>query len=206
MLSVKHFVCCGIDVHKKFVVATIAVTDYRGVTSYIQKRFATFNSDLKALKKCLLDHNCTEVCMESTGKYRIPVFNVLEDSCHVVVANPKYVRAIKGQKTDDKDSAWIADLFKFDIVPSSYIPCKEIRALRELFRYRQKLIGHRSSGKNRFQNSLTVSNIALSSVLTDTFGKSATAIVDYILTCDVFDPEYCKSLLLKKRSIKRMTW
>ena len=202
MLSVKHFVCCGMDVHKKFVVATIAVTDYRGVTSYIQKRFATFNSDLKALKKWLLDHNCTEVCMESTGKYRIPVFNVLEDSCHVVVANPKYVRAIKGQKTDDKDSAWIADLFKFDIVPSSYIPCKEIRALRELFRYRQKLIGHRSSGKNRFQNSLTVSNIALSSVLTDTFGKSATAIVDYILTCDVFDPEYCKSLLLKKAKDK----
>lgn len=140
--------------------------------------------------------------MESTGKYWIPVFNVLEDSCHVVVANPKYVRAIKGQKTDDKDSAWIADLFKFDTVPSSYIPCKEIRALRELFRYRQKLIGHRSSEKNRFQNSLTVSNIALSSVLTDTFGKSATAIVDYILTCDVFDPEYCKSLLLKKAKEK----
>lgn len=202
MLSVKHFVCCGMDVHKKFVIATIAVTDYCGVTSYIKKRFATFNSDLKALKNWLLSHNCTEVCMESTGKYWIPVFNILEGSCHVVVANPKYVRAIKGQKTDAKDSAWIADLFKFDIVPSSYIPCKEIRALRELFRYRQKLIGHRSSEKNRFQNSLTVSNIALSSVLTDTFGKSATAIVDYILTCDIFDPEYCKSLLLKKAKDK----
>ena len=147
MLSVKHFVCCGMDVHKKFVVATIAITDYRGVTSYIKRKFATFNSDLKTLKKWLFDHNCSEVCMESTGKYWIPVFNILEDSCHVVVANPKYVRAIKGQKTDDKDSAWIADLFKFDIVPSSYIPCREIRALRELFQYRQKLIGHRSSEK-----------------------------------------------------------
>jgi len=120
----------------------------------------------------------------------------------VVVANPKYVRSIKGQKTDDKDSAWIADLFKFDIVPSSYIPCREIRALRELFRYRQKLVGHRSSEKNRFQNALTVSNIALSSVLSDTFGKSATAIVDYILNCDVFDPEHCKSLLQKKAKEK----
>jgi len=69
--------------------------------------------------------------MESTGKYWIPVFNVLEDSCHVIVANPKYVRSIKGQKTDDKDSAWIVDLFKFDIVPSSYIPDKEIRMLRD---------------------------------------------------------------------------
>ena len=74
--------------------------------------------------------------------------------------------------------------------------------MRDLFRYRQKLIGHRSSEKNRFQNALTVSNIALSSVLTDTFGKSATAIVDYILTCEVFDPEHCKSLLLKKAKDK----
>lgn len=202
MLSIKHFVCCGMDVHKKFVVAAIALTDYRGVTSYVKKRFATFNSDLNALKKWLLSFNCTEVCLESTGKYWIPIFNILEDSCHVVVANPKYVRAVKGQKTDDKDSAWIADLFKFDMVPSSYIPCKEIRMLRELFRYRQKLIGHRSSEKNRLQNALTVSNIALASVLSDTFGKSATAIVDYILTCEVFDPEYCKSLLLKKAKDK----
>ena len=202
MLSIKHFVCCGIDVHKKFVVATIATTDYRGVTSYEKKRFSTFNSDLKALKKWLLEHKCTEVCMESTGKYWIPIHNILEDSCHVVVANPKYVRAIKGQKTDDKDSAWIADLFKFDIVPGSYIPCKEIRALRELFRYRQKLTGHRASEKNRFQNALTVSNIAISSVLSDTFGKSATAIVDYILSGETFDPEYCKSLLQKKAKEK----
>ncbi len=107
MLSTKHFVCCGMDVHKKFVVATIATTDYRGVTTYEKKRFSTFNSDLRSLKKWLLDHKYTEVCMESTGKYWIPIHNILEDSCHVVVANPKYVRGIKGQKTDDKDSAWI---------------------------------------------------------------------------------------------------
>ena len=140
--------------------------------------------------------------MESTGKYWIPIFNVLEDSCHVVVANPKYVRAIKGQKTDDRDSAWIADLFKFDIVPSSYIPTKAIRMLRELCRYRTKLVGTRSSEKNRLQNSLTVSNIALGSVLTDTFGKSSSAILDYLLNCDVFDPEHCKSLLLKRAKDK----
>ena len=202
MLTIKHYVCCGMDVHKKFVVATIANTDLKGVTTYIKKRFPTFNSDLKLLKEWLLKHNCTEVCMESTGKYWIPIYNILEDSCHVVVANPKYVRTIKGQKTDDKDSAWIADLFKFDIVPSSYIPCKEIRMLRELFRYRQKLIGHRSSEKNRMQNALTVSNIALASVLTDSFGKSASAIIDYILECDVFDPEHCKSLLQRKAKEK----
>ena len=136
------------------------------------------------------------------GKYWIPIFNILEEHCHVVVANPKYVRAIKGQKTDDKDATWIADLFKFDIVPSSYIPDKSIRKLRELFRYRFQLVGNRSSEKNRLQNSLTVSNIGLASVLTDTFGKSSSAIIDYLLTCDVFDPEYCKSLLQKKAKDK----
>lgn len=103
-----------------------------------------------------------------------------------VVANPKYLRSIKGQKTDDKDSAWIADLFKFGIVPSSFIPPKRIRMLRELFRYRFKLVCHRSSEKNRLQNCLTVSNIALASVVSDTFGKSSSAIVNYILTCEEF--------------------
>ncbi len=78
MLSIKHFVCCGMDVHKKFVVAAIALTDYRGVTSYVKKRFSTFNSDLNSLKKWLLSFNCTEICLESTGKYWIPIFNILE--------------------------------------------------------------------------------------------------------------------------------
>lgn len=149
MLRIVHPICCGIDVHKKFLVTTIASTDSKNVTTYFKRRFNTFNSDLKSLESWLFMSNCTEVCMESTGKYWIPIFNVLEKSCHVVVANPKYLRSIKGKKTDDKDSAWIADLFKFGIVPSSFIPPKKIRALQELFRYRFKLVGQRSSEKNR---------------------------------------------------------
>ena len=195
MLRIVHHICAGMDVHKKFIAVCIASTDFKGVTSYKKKRFSTFNSDLIACRDWLLKHNCHEVCMESTGKYWIPIFNVLEDHVHVVVANPKYVRAIKGQKTDDKDAMWIADLFKFDIVPSSYIPVKEIRKLRELFRYRSKLVNSRSAEKMRLQNSLTVSNIALSSVLTDTFGKSASAIIEYLLDCESFDPKHCASLL-----------
>ena len=202
MLRIVHHNCAGIDVHKKFIAVCIATTDFKGVTSYKKKRFATFNSDLKSCRDWLLQNRCSDVCMESTGKYWIPVFNILEDHFHVVVANPKYVRAIKGQKTDDKDAMWIADLFKFDIVPSSYIPDKNIRKLRELFRYRSKLVSSRSSEKMRFQNALTVSNIALASVLTDTFGKSALAITEYLRTCHVFDPEVCKSLLLRKAKEK----
>ncbi|MDK2788832.1 MAG: transposase, partial [Epulopiscium sp.] len=197
MLKIVHPICCSIYVHKKFLVVAIAITDSNNVTTYVKRRFSTFNSDLIKLRDWLLSYNCFEVCMESTGKYWIPIFNALEKSCHVVIANPKYLRAIKGQKTDDNDATWIADLFKFDIVPSSLVPPKDIRMLRELVRYRSKLIGHRSSEKSRLQNALTVSNIALASVVTDSFGKSASSIIEYILTCDTFDPEYCKSLLHK---------
>ena len=161
MLRIVHRNCAGMDVHKKFIAVCIATTDFSGVTTYKKKQFSTFNSDLKACRDWLLKYGCSEVCMESTGKYWIPIFNVLEGHLHVVVANPKYVRAIKGQKTDDKDAMWIADLFKFYIIPSSYIPIKEIRKLRELFRYRYNLVNARSSEKMRLQNSLTVSNIAL---------------------------------------------
>lgn len=202
MLRIVHHVCAGMDVHKKFIAVCIATTDFKGVTSYKEKRFSTFNSDLKACRDWLLHNNCLEVCMESTGKYWIPVFNILEHHLHVVIANPKYVRAINGQKTDDRDAMWIADLFKFDIVPSSYIPSKDIRKLRELFRYRFKLVNQRSCEKMRLQNSLTVSNIALGSVLSDTFGKSASSIIEYLLSDQDFDPQHCKQLLLKRAKDK----
>ena len=99
MLRIVHYNCAGMDVHKKFIAVCIASTDFKGVTSYKKKRFATFNSDLIACRDWLLKNHCSEVCMESTGKYWIPIFNILESHLHVVVANPKYVRAIKGQKT-----------------------------------------------------------------------------------------------------------
>jgi transposase len=119
--------------------------------------------------------------MESTGKYWIPVYNLLEDSIRITVANPKWVKAVKGNKDDAKDSKWIGDLFRLGLVPGSFIPEKGIRILREYTRYRFKLISARSSEKNRFQNALTVCNIALDSVVSDIFGKSATSIVDYLI-------------------------
>ena len=121
--------------------------------------------------------------MESTGKYWIPVFNVLETSCRIVLAHPKYVKAIRGKKTDKKDAKWIADLFKFkhDLVSGSFMPPADIRQLRDLMRYRFKLICFMSSEKNRRQNCLTVSNIQLGNVVSDTFGKSSQKILDKIL-------------------------
>ena len=193
-------ICCGVDVHKTFLVATI-ITSEAIVPHYHQKRFSTFFSGLVAFKGWLLEHNCKDVCMESTGKYWVPVWNVLEDSFHVVITNPKWVSAVKGNKDDKKDSRWIGDLFRMGLVPGSYVPDKDIRILREFTRYRSKLVSMRSSEKNRFQNAFTVCNLTLDAVVSDMFGESATNIENYLLETDAVDPDYCVSLL--QRSLKK---
>jgi transposase len=196
ILKLTYPICCGIDVHKRFLVATIVTSE--GLEPHYQKRrFSTFNGQILALKQWLLENNCRDVCMESTGKYWVPVFNLLEDSINVTIANPKWVKAIKGNKDDDKDSKWIADLFRMGAVRGSFIPCKAIRILREFTRYRYKLVNCKSSEKNRYQNVFTVCNIALDAVVSDMFGKSATSILDYILNSKNFDSAHCTSLLQK---------
>lgn len=181
MLKIIYPICCGMDVHKNFVVACIASTDNRGVTSYKSKRFSTYSSDLHLCRDWLADNNCKDVCMESTGKYWIPIYNVLEASCNIVLAHPKYVKAIRGKKTDKKDAKWIADIFKHDLVNGSFIPPADIRQLRDLMRYRCKLTAFTTGEKNRAQNCLTVSNFKLDDVFSDVFGKASTGLIDYIL-------------------------
>ena len=195
--------CCGVDVHKSFLVATIIKTPKDSLQpSYQKKRFSTFNSDLKRFADWLHENDCLNVCMESTGKYWVPVFNILEKrGIRVVIANPKWVKAVKGNKDDTKDSKWIGDLFRIGLVKSSFIPARDIRILRELTRYRYKLTCMKSSEKNRFQNAFTVCNVALDSVVSDMFGKSATAITDYLTSDEDFDPQHCVSLL--QRSLKK---
>ena len=173
--------CCGVDVHNSFLVATIIKTTSGVQPSYEKKRFSTFNNSILEFKQWLLDNQCFDLCMESTGKYSVPVFNLLEDDINVTIANPKWIKAVKGNKDDTKDSKWIGDLFRLGLVPGSYIPCRDIRILREFTRYRYKLVSCRSSEKNRYQNALTVCNIALDSVVSDVFGKSATSVLDYLI-------------------------
>jgi len=182
MPKIVHPICCGIDVHKSFVVACIATTDEKLVTTYSKpKRFSTFTNDLRRLAKWLSDNNCKDVCMESTGKYWIPVWNVLEPTCDLVLSHPKYLKAIKGKKTDKRDAKWIADMFKHDLLNGSFIPPAEIRQLRDLVRYHTKLTSYTTGEKNRAQNCLTVSNIKLDDVFSDVFGKAASAITDRLL-------------------------
>lgn len=102
--------------------------------------------------------------MESTGKYWIPVYNILELSCNIVLIHSKYVKTIKGKKTDKMDAKWIADLFKHDLINGSFISSADIRQLRDLTRYRNKLTNFIVGEKNRAQNCLTVSNIKLDDV------------------------------------------
>ena len=196
-MKIVHPICCGVDVHKNSLVATIATTGKNNVTTYLQKTFSTLNPDLYAFLDWLLENNCYHVCMESTGKYWIPIFNILETRVKVILTHPKYVRAIKGQKTDKKDSKWIADLFKHDMVRSSFIPPADIRACRELSRYRFKLVCVKASEKNRYQNCMTVSNIGLANVLSDAFGRTAQDIMAHVLTSNIVDEEFCKGLVQK---------
>ena len=203
-MKVVHPICCGVDVHKTFLVATL-ITSQGNTPHYSKKRFSTFNNSILQFKQWLIDNNCYDMCMESTGKYWVPVYNLLEDTIHITIANPKWVKAIKGNKDDTKDSKWIGDLFRLGLVPGSYIPEKPIRILREYTRYRSKLVSIRSSEKNRFQNAFTVCNVALDAVVSDMFGKSATSITDYLISSDTFDPEYCSSLLQKSSRIKLLT-
>ncbi len=181
MLKIVYPICCGMDVHKNFVYACIASTNEQGVTTYKSKRFSTFTNDLRFCAEWLAENNCRDVCMESTGKYWIPVYNILEKSCNIVLAHPKYVKAIKGKKTDKKDAKWIADIFKHDLVSGSFIPPADIRQLRDLVRYRWKLTNFKVGEKNRAQNCLTVSNIKLDDVFSDVFGKASTNIISRLL-------------------------
>jgi len=173
--------CCGLDVHKTWIYACIGITDENGRTEYKQARFSSFSKGLRELADWLVKYNCNQVCMESAGKFWIPVFNILEKSCWVTLAHPKYTKPQKGNKTDRKDAKWICDLFMCDMIKPSFIPPPDIRNLRDLMRYRFKLTNMLTGEKNRAQNCLTVSNLKLDDVFSDVFGKSSASIIKYIL-------------------------
>ena len=205
MRSVMHPIACGIDVNKKKLACTIIIAESMQVEPvYHHRKFSTHNYDLVKLVDWLDHYDCHCVCMESTGKYWIPVFNYLEDrDFNIVITHPKYVKSPKGKKTDFLDSIHIAELFQMGEVQPSYIPNKEFRQLRDLSRYRYKITNFISSEKNRVQNCQTVSNISLASVVSDPFGVSASAVFSELLTSSDVDEVHIRSLLrgsLKKKS------
>ena len=187
--DIKRPICAGIDVHKNILMAAVCITDKETLKAvFYVRQFITTNKDIRLMAEWLLSYEAWDVCMESTGKYWTPVFDILEQNeLHPVLTHPKYVKQAKGHKTDFRDAIHIANLFRMDLVVPSFIPPAEIRDLRELCRYRLKLTYIRTSEKNRYQNSMTVSKIRLDSVFTDPFGKSASDIMSYLIYTDPED-------------------
>lgn len=148
--------CSGLDVHKTWIYACIGITDNNNITTYKENRFSSFSQGLRELVCWLKSFDCKDVCMESSGKYWIPVYNILEKHCFVTLAHPKYTKPQKGNKTDRKDAKWICDLFMCDMIKPSFIPPADIRQLRDLMRYRFKLTNSIIGEKNRALNCLTV--------------------------------------------------
>lgn len=169
---------CGMDIHKEVVVATVRIPGYE-----CTKEFKTFTSSLTELRDWLVSLGVTHVAMESTGVYWKPIFNVFEGHVpNIWVVNARHVKHVPGRKTDRLDSEWLCRLLMAGLLKPSFIPPREMRELRDLTRFRRKLIQQVSANKNRIIRTLEDGNVKLSSVLSDTSGKTATALIEML--CD----------------------
>ena len=197
---------CGLDVHKDTVVASIKGKDIQSQT----RTFLTFTDDLYELVGWLQNEGVSEVAMESTGVYWKPVYHILEQFFNIILVNARHIKNVPGQKTDKKDSEWIAKLLLSGLLKGSFVPPEQIRELRSLNRHRRKLINKRTSEKNRLQNILESANIKLGSVVSDIFGVSGQHMVQAIAQGED-NPEVLANLakgsLVKKKSqlIKALT-
>ena len=197
--TIDRFKCGSIDVHKNKLVACACITTPDTLNAnYYVNIYTAMNNDIQEMAEWFKKLGVTDVIMESTGKYWIPVFNILEaKGLKPVITHPKYVKQVKGKKTDIRDAVYMANLFRMGHVVTSFIPPSDIRDIRDLCRYRLKLTYIRTSEKNRIQNSMTVSQVRLDSVLSDPFGKTATEIMQYLLVEDpakVSDEEILKHI------------
>ncbi len=163
---------CGLDVHQATVVACLLIVLESGKVHKQIRTFGTTTRELVSLREWLLSEGCTHVAMESTGVYWKPVYAILEGAFNIVVANAQHVKKVPGRKTDVKDAEWIADLLCHGLLRASFVPPKPIRELRDLTRYRRKLVESRSAERNRLLKVLETANIKLASVVSDVFGAS----------------------------------
>jgi transposase len=197
-LEVVHERCCGLDVHKKTVVACIISPGTREV-----RTFGTMTDELEALATWLEEHGVTHVAMESTGVFWKPIYNVLEaGDFELLVVNAQHMKAVPGRKTDVKDAEWIADLLRHGLLRASYVPSREERELRELVRYRKSLIRERAAEVNRVQKVLEGANIKLASVASDVLGKSGRAMLE-ALSAGATDPKALAALARGKLQDKQ---
>ena len=186
--------CCGIDVHKKLIVAC-----FKKGNKQEMRNFGATTRELLEMADWLKEGGCEMIAMESTASYWKPLYNILE-TCELkaMVVNAHHMKAVPGRKTDVKDAEWIADLLQHGLLTASYIPDKDQRELRELIRYRKSLVGERNRELNRLQKMLEGANIKISGTITDINGKSARSILEYILTGKQIDSSEYDILYEKK--------
>lgn len=191
-MEVVHARCCGLDVHKKTVVACVMLREAGRLHREI-RTFGTVTADLVVLHDWLAAHGVTHVAMESTGIYWKPVHAVLEDSFTVLLVNAHHIKTVPGRKTDVKDAEWLADLLAHGLVKGGFVPPFSIRDLRDLTRYRKSLIDERTREVNRLHKLLESANIKLTSVVTNLMGVSGQAMLRALLE-GTTDPEVLADL------------
>jgi len=172
-MQVLYARCCGLDVHKKTVVACILLTSEDGKIQKHVQTFSTMTAGLLELDDWLTRFDVTQVAMESTGIYWRPVFNILEANRAVMIVNAQHIKAVPGRKTDVKDAEWIAELLRHGLLQPSFIPPLPIRVIRDLTRHRKTLVYARTQELNRLQKVLETANIKLDLVVTDIVGVSS---------------------------------
>lgn len=200
-MEILHRCCCGLDVHKKTVVACLFRPDGRQRSKEV-RTFGTMTDDLLALADWLRAADCTQVAMESTGVFWKPVYNLLEGQVAILVVNAAHIKAVPGRKTDVHDAEWIAELLQHGLLRASFIPDRPQRELRDLTRTRTILTDERAGAVNRLQKVLEDANIKLAGVATDVAGVSGRAILAALLA-GTTDPailaELAKGRLRQKR-------
>lgn len=186
--------CCGIDVHKKLIVACFKQGNRQKI-----RDFGATTREIMEMADWLKEGGCEMVAMESTSSYWKPLYNILE-TCELkaIVVNARYMKAVPGRKMDVKDAEWIGDRLQHGLLTASYIPDREQRELRELVRYRRSLVGERSRELNRLQKMLEGANIKISGTITDINGKSTRNILEYILSGKKIDSVEYDILYQKK--------
>lgn len=183
---------CGLDVHKATVVACLLVGTADKRPRKEVRTFGTTTSELESMRDWLSEAGCTHVGMESTGVYWVPVYAVLEGQFELVVGNATHIKNVPGRKTDVKDSEWIADLVRHGLIRKSFVPPKWQRRLRDLVRYRRKLVEAETAERNRLLRLLETCNIKLASVASDVFGASGRAMLRALIEGEASPLEMAK--------------
>lgn len=190
----------GMDVHRDTVVVTVMGVGIKSET----QTFTTYTNDLLRLRDWLKSLAISHLALESTGIYWKPVYNILEGDFQILLVNASHVKNVPGHKTDKKDSRWLAKLLLSGLLKASFIPPTEIRNLRDLTRYRKKLVQSAAAERNRFEKILQDANFKLSNVISDIFGKSGSRLIEALLNDNNNFEELfnlCHGRIQKKRTI-----